>query len=356
MVDERAVEVGHGPQTRRSYALPNDRDVSPWAIDGEIGRREKPGVRKSMRMRRHKEAYYYVHPDDLAQLAAPDPAIQAALEDTLGEWLYGPNGEPLVLLRVHPHFRRWCLYQRVYLPELGESLWKIFWICDEDPVEGRLPLDMQGDDYLAHFTGLIGEYREPTREDFEGIERFNLHKYGWDTVERFVNELEQAPRLAAERRIDERAQQFLDENWFLAWDEANGGTKQRNTGHAAWTAKSNPARWRREQRNGFTVITAKSKEEWIEELLTLAADTTDANRAVEAELELAGIINSQTDTAKRRQLRTMLYRRLLEHLPEQRLDEAHLWPEKQLEEALRATTKAYVVAKARHDAKLAVKV
>ncbi len=242
-----------------------------FVMTQDIGRRESPGVRKKLRMIRNGEAYGYIDPDELSSLGEPPPQIQAALEDVLGDWAKDDNGAERIKVRVHPHFHRWCLYEREYRPELGgQELWRCFYIFMGDPVKGKLPSDMDGDLYKYHFTGRIGEYVEPDRSHFEMIERFNRHKYGVDAVNEHAGALQDKELAEAEREETERTEAFLDDNWFLVADEANqkagSGQYMRDSHCRNYGYKSNVERWRRVQKEGYVVIEKKSKEEYDKEV------------------------------------------------------------------------------------------
>lgn len=238
--------------------------------DGSRGRREQPGVRRSLRMWRNGEAYGYLDPDEISSLGEPPAHAQAALEDVLGEWAKDEDGGERIKLRVHPHMRRWCLYEREYRPEIGANLWRCFYIFQTDPQPGYLPPDMDGDLYMAHFRGRVGDYVEPDRSHLEMIERFNIKKYGVDAVNEHAGALQDKEQKAIDDREEERTQAFVDEHWNLARDEANqvfGSGQYMCDAHCRnWSYKSDLTRYRRTEKSGYVLIEKKSRDEYLAEV------------------------------------------------------------------------------------------
>lgn len=255
---------------KKSLPTGNEKDFY-MTDDGSVGRREAPGVRRSLRLWRHGEAYGRVDPDELSQLAEPPEHSQVALKDVLGEWAVDANGDERLKIRVHPHMHRWALYEREYNPLLGQNLWRCFYIFQTDPVKGYLPPDLDGDLYKAHLRGTVGDYVEPTREHFEMIEKCNIKKYGYETVNEYVGERERLADAAIDAKDDERIAAFLDEHWALARDEANqnaGSGQYMNSAHCMnWRYKCAASRWKRVQKNGYSIVEKKSREEYELELV-----------------------------------------------------------------------------------------
>jgi hypothetical protein len=233
-------------------------------------KRTQPGLGKKLRMWHHGEAYGYVDPDELSSLAEPPPHAQAALEDTFGDWALDDEGNERIKLRVHPHMNRWALYEREYRPDLGANIWRCFFIFQTDPVEGVLPSDMRGDIYKAHFTGRVGEYVEPTRAEFELLEKFNIAKYGVNAVNEHCGALEEKDYREACAAEEEFDADFLDRNWGLARDEMNqlaGSGQYMFSGHCdTFKHKTNLSRWRRIDKGTYTLVEKKSAEEYAAEL------------------------------------------------------------------------------------------
>lgn len=238
--------------------------------DGSVGAREKSGVRKSVRMRYNKEAYCYIDPDYLATLGQPPKELQRQLEEVFVNWWKDANGQERLKLRMHPHIRRWCLWEKAFIPSLGKNLWKCFWICQDEPKKGQLPADLQGDKLKAHFTGVIGEFRLPNRKDFIEVEQYNRKKYGVTAVTDQAGKWQGEEEAALEAKANEQIHAFLDENWFLAMDEANqaagSGQYMRSSHCANWTHKGSVERYRRIQKNGYVVIEKKTRAEFRREL------------------------------------------------------------------------------------------
>lgn len=234
--------------------------------DGGTGRREKPGLKKRDRLAYNKEAYCYIDPDYLSMQQKPPVGLQKQLEEVFGQWRADPDGTERLKLRMHPHMKRWAMWERAFIPKLGKNLWKCIWICQEQPVQGVLPSDYEGDILKAHFAGQAGEYRLPTRQDFLEIEQYNKAKYGVTAVTDQAGKWQAVEEAALEAKADEQIAAFLDENWFLAWDEANqaagSGQYMRDTHCRNWTYKGNIERYRRIQKNGYVLIEKKSKEDF----------------------------------------------------------------------------------------------
>lgn len=275
----------HLPESVKRAHSDTQENILPTSAD--TGRREAPGVRKQLRMLRNGEAYGYIDPDELANLAEPAPHVQTALEEVFGDFALDQEGSPRIKCRVHPHFRRWCLYEREYRPEIGVELWRCFYIFQDDPRKGYLPTDLDGDTYLAHFRGRIGDYVEPDKSHFELLEKFNIAKYGYEAVNEHAGQMEERKEKFLEAKEQERTEAFLDEHWFLAWDEANqnagSGQYMRDSHCRSWEYKSNIRRYKRVYKNGYSIIEKLSREDY--ELLVRA----DMNMFAEAWGKVRGL-------------------------------------------------------------------
>ena len=286
---------------KTKYRIPTSSSESPYYIDETGGTREQPGLKQSVRMAAHKEAYCYVDPDLLADLDSPPEHVQAAFEEVFGDRIEDPDGRERLKLRVHPHFRRWCLYERALIPELGDSLWKVVWIAQDEPVKGHLPEDLKGDIYKAHFTGMLGDYKEPDKADFELVEQFDKKKYGVNAVNELAGKLQETEEAALEEYEAARTEDFLDYYWNMAYDEANQeqGSGQHMRSVASVKLKANIERYRHTRKNGYTLIERKSKAEWLDELAEVIVSTLkETERAVLKELlkeKLAGMDEALVD-------------------------------------------------------------
>lgn len=211
--------------------------------------RRAPGQAQYVRRSAHWEFYKHVDPDTLRHSERPPPEVEAAMKDILGD-----RCKDLKLV-IHPLLKRWTLFERIRDPKSGQTAcWGIVTIFQEEPREGYLPQDLRGSKWLAHLTGQIGDFRLPNRRDFEIIDKADVVRYGYKAVD----EMLEAP-LAEEARDKERAfndklEDVLDYNFWLAMRDAQAHYSQ------PWStrpieAKTNPARWRQEQRNGYKLRT-----------------------------------------------------------------------------------------------------
>ena len=211
--------------------------------------RRAPGQAQYVRRNEHWEFYRHVDPDALRRSETPPPEVAAAMKDILGD-----RCQDLKLV-IHPLLKRWTLFERVKDPKSGQtSCWAVVTVFQEEPKEGHLPQDLRGNKWTAHLTGQIGEFRLPNRRDFELIDKADVKRYGYKAVDEMI----EAP-LAEESRDKERAfndklEDVLDYNFWLAMRDAQAHYSQ------PWStrpieAKTNPSRWRIEDRGGWKMRT-----------------------------------------------------------------------------------------------------
>jgi len=213
------------------------------------------GLRRDVREKLHSEIMgVLLHEDHILNEPerAPDD-VQAAFKDLIGK-------EPDFLLRLHPYYKRWTVFERTRREgHWGYCVVSIFW----QEVEGGLEDDYLADDYKgdrgkAHLRGLVGEFRVPSARDFKIIRDSADHRLLDPTaMEAKLNE----PDLKEERdaACDAEAQKhdFLSYSWNAARDDANqrAGSGQRLDSFDTIENKSNPERWNIEQHVGFRVRT-----------------------------------------------------------------------------------------------------
>jgi hypothetical protein len=186
------------------------------------GGREKPGHSLSKVKTVYDWMYLDKDPDSFRKDETPDPAIQVWLEETFGE----DYRQGRLKVALHPHLKRWALYERHFDPYKGADLYQCIYLCCEAPERNEdksyvIPSDYRGNPWLEAFSVHVGEYRTFTRKDFEDIERFNKVKYGLDTATARMTEgveLEKAEKLRV--RADQQAD-FLDYYWNQAQADAN---------------------------------------------------------------------------------------------------------------------------------------
>ena len=184
--------------------------------------------------------------------------MQAALEDVMG-----PDRMKDLKLRVHPLFKRWTLFERVRDPKGAERAWRPISIFQEPARPGHLPQDLRGDKYAAHVEGVIGDYRLPHKRDFEIIEKADVKKYGNVAVENELAVPEQAAERAVDSHFDSFTDDFLDYNFWLAMREANekAGMYGKQWSTRTVEPRTNPKRWKMEQKVGYAVRTRVWGEE-----------------------------------------------------------------------------------------------
>jgi len=229
--------------TSPQEVLEEIRDV---AVNGP--KKKRPGKHRLRFRAEHFPFMVWVDPDRLRAGETPPPDVQAALEDVMG-----PERMSRLKLRLHPLFKRWTLFERVCDPSGNEYAWRPVWLCSEDAVEGRLPLDLQGQG-IDHMTGLMGDYRLPDRRDFELLEKFDRWKYGVDGIVSFLQNQETKATHEEMARFGDFTHDWLDHYFWMAMRDAQEHYSRPWSTRAIEPHKS-PARWKVEEKDGFSVRT-----------------------------------------------------------------------------------------------------
>lgn len=186
------------------------------------GRRVAPGHSYKKRRTVYDWMFLDRDPDSFRKDETPDPAVRVWLEETFGE----DYRQGRLKVALHPHLKRWALYERHFDPYLGENLYQCIFICSEEAqqdAEGLpiIPSDYKGNPFLECFSSYVGEYRTFTRKDFEEIEVGDRVKYGVDGA---IANLEK-PALEAAREsariYRDKQDDFLDYYWNQAQADAN---------------------------------------------------------------------------------------------------------------------------------------
>lgn len=177
--------------------------------------RKNPGIARLVREQRHAAIYARIDPDLLRAAELPPNHVQSQLEEIMG-----PERMRDLKLRLHPLWMRWTLFEREKRPE-GET-WAPISVFMEPAKEDYLPQDLQKED-LRHLTGIIGDYRLPARKDFEILERTDVKKYGYRSVENYLAEPEKEHQRDGERQFEDQAHDFLSYHQWLAKQEFLGG-------------------------------------------------------------------------------------------------------------------------------------
>lgn len=186
------------------------------------GKRIRPGHSKRHRQTVHSWMFLDRDPDSFRKDETPDPAIQVWLEETFGE----DYRQGRLKVALHPHLKRWALYERHFDPERGENLYQCIYLCSEAPEQDAagmpiVPSDYRGNPFLECFSTYVGEYRTFTRKDFEEIEVGNRVKYGVEGSIKNMLAPQEAEKKEEERIYKDRQDDFLDYYWNQAQADAN---------------------------------------------------------------------------------------------------------------------------------------
>jgi len=158
-------------------------------------------------------------PDSItSSIKAPDH-VQSAFEDLIG-------GEPEFKLRLHPWFRRWAAFEKV--EGAGEGAYACFSVFMSEGMENALPADLDNSDgRYENMRGLMGQYRLPTKRDFEILRRdADVQRLGVDAVVRQLEKPEEEQEREEERVLEDQEWDVLDYNYLAINAAANGGKLQ----------------------------------------------------------------------------------------------------------------------------------
>ena len=144
-------------------------------------------------------------PDSIAKSPPLPVGVECVFEDVFGE--LAKNGKLKVAL--HPWFKRWCLFEFVFDPQLGEPGWhcaQIFHDFDTQK-EGYLPADLDYADKRAEeLRGRLGDYAPPNRRTLEWVKKnCDTHRVSFDEMYKFV----------LSRREDARRESECEDEAFL---------------------------------------------------------------------------------------------------------------------------------------------
>ena len=157
-------------------------------------------------------------------------------------------------LVLHPFFKRLTLFERTW--HKGQPLWHPVCMFHTDPEEDRVPTDLYNrwGEMIKHMQGRIGEFRHATYQDFEFVEKCDFRKYGWEQVDEFLQQFIENEEREKEARFTDQLDDFLDHAWWSAMQDCQEHYSK------PWSVrdvelKSDPGRWKIEQKNGYTVRT-----------------------------------------------------------------------------------------------------
>jgi hypothetical protein len=202
------------------------------------------------------------HPSKYGAMSVPPPGVETWIKD-----IFGDRAKDLLFF-MHPHLKRWCLGERHRDPRKGENIYQVIWICaeeakeTEDELSFMVPSDYVGDRFLECFGQFVGEFKLPTRLDFEEIEAGDRKKYGVDAVCEMFQLREDAPLLEREKTFADWEADFWDYYGNAYVDHVNQkyGSGQRMSSYATVGYKCNPNKWHYVQKEGYQIRTRKGTQ------------------------------------------------------------------------------------------------
>lgn len=215
-----------------------------------------------------KWMFLCVDPDTFGGLPEPPEHVRAAFTHVFGSREV-VNNTRYLKLRMHPILKRWCMWELGRRADNSDYVWHCIWICGslECPHEDYIPSDYQSEPLLHHFAGLIGEYRLPTKDDFEMLDRFDRVKYGADAVENYQIEMENAVTNAKEAEFEAFTHDFVGYHAWMYMSEANqrAGSMQKmymTMENLSERFRCNPAFYVVEKKEGYKIRRKRTADEW----------------------------------------------------------------------------------------------
>lgn len=189
-----------------------DRDLE----DQMDSSRRGVGMKPSKKRYQWNEIYGYFDPDSITSPMRAPEQVQSAFEDLIG-------GEPDFKLRLHPWFKRWACFEKT-----GDGTYSCFSVFMTESKEGALPSDLDNSDKrYENLRGLMGQYRLPTKRDFEILRRdADIQRLGVDAVVRQLEKPEEEQEREEERVLEDQEWDILDYNYLAINAAANGGKLQ----------------------------------------------------------------------------------------------------------------------------------
>jgi hypothetical protein len=200
-------------------------------VDGEAKfDRSATGMQECARRYRFEEIFTDFDPDELSHDYTPPPELLSAMRDVFGEWFR----QGRIKVAFHPWFRRLALFERTFDPQGRENGWHCVSMFHTGGTPGKLPLDLQvEDDRFDNMTGHIGDFRLPTKRDFELITKFDTWRNTNEEIIATMREEKERERKDAELKHDAFLHDFHDYNFLkfmaLANQEAGCGSKMYST-------------------------------------------------------------------------------------------------------------------------------
>jgi hypothetical protein len=196
----------------------------PLMTDQELADQADPtrrggGMKPSKKRYQWNEIYGMFDPDSISSsIKAPDH-VRAAFEELIG-------GEPEFKLRLHPWFKRWAAFEKV--KGAGEGAYSCFSVFMTEGREGALPVDLDNSDgRYENMRGLMGQYRLPSRRDFEVLRNdADTQRLGVDGVIARLEKPEDEQAREKERVLQDKEWDVIDYNYLAVNAAANGGKLQ----------------------------------------------------------------------------------------------------------------------------------
>lgn len=246
---------------------------------------QHPIVRKQQRPELFRR-YFSGDMIRMAQAGQPPPAefetwIREIIEPGVVENLRGQFA-----MAIDPAFRRWTLYQRVQTRSDGEAYARLC-VFAGAARPGYIPPDLDGDPRFGHLRGAIGDFKVPTRRDFEEIrekwDRRSIQgqessiRAGATSINNRLNREQAAEYDEHNRVMNDAVYDMLTYNYRAINQAANNGTKQ-------WSNETivphmNPERHQITQREGY-IAKAKKGSRFAAMLEAEAAERAKAAEPV----------------------------------------------------------------------------
>lgn len=117
------------------------------------------------------ELYSHYDPDQIMAQEDPPADCLAHFKEIFGDFanpkLFDPTRVGWVKLKMHPHFRRWTIFEWAVDPRIMKYSWRPLYIACHEVEPGELPPDLKTTDgRYDNLKGSVGAYKVPTREDF----------------------------------------------------------------------------------------------------------------------------------------------------------------------------------------------
>lgn len=191
-------------------------------------------VRMSSRRRRElfPEIYGWFDPNQIAaQIEAPSE-VMVAFREVFQDWanpkLFDPTRPGWVKLVMHPHFKRWTIFEWCALPHIpGQPNrgmgWRPLYIACGPIGHGELPNDLKTTDgRYDELRGNVGPYHLPNKEDFWMVRYVGDKSINTEitTTLKSVEDSDKAEKENERIRAD-RTRDLLDYYFNLAARDAN---------------------------------------------------------------------------------------------------------------------------------------